>query len=87
MTGSLLPAFHRLGAEFLRKALDAALDVQNLLAARIERVAVRADLEVQLLLGGARLPRRAACAPRLDLVVLGVDAFLHTGLLPAIRNY
>src|SRR5690606_38406718 len=59
------------------EAVHAALGVDQLLAAREERVAVGADLEVQILFGGAGLPRRAAGAVNRDLVVIGMDAGLH----------
>src|SRR5204862_2367936 len=60
-----------LGAVLAREALDAAFRVQQLLTTRVERVARRADLEVQLLVGGPGLPGRPARAAGLDLVVLG----------------
>jgi hypothetical protein len=44
-------------------------------------VAVRADFEVQLRLGRPGLPGRPAGAPGFDVVVLGVNGFLHGGLL------
>src|SRR5262245_64153784 len=78
---SLLAAFRGLGAELLREPLHAPFGIDQLLPAREERVAVRADFEVQLGLGRARLPRRAARAARLDDMVLRVDAFLHGELL------
>ena len=78
---SLLAALRRLGTELLREALDTAFGVEQLLPSREERVAVRADFEVQLLLGRPGLPGRAAGAAGLDVVVLRVDAFLHSELL------
>src|SRR5439155_11981760 len=69
----LLAALRRLGAELLREPLDAALRIDQLLAAREQPMAVRADFEVPLGLGRSRLPRGAARAPRLDDVILGVD--------------
>src|ERR1043166_6166894 len=59
------------------EALDAAAAVHQLLLARVERVAVRADFDVQLGLRGTRdelVPARAANG-RQD--VLGMDAGLH----------
>src|SRR5229473_3086801 len=77
----LLAALRRLGAKLLRKALHSAFGVDELLPAGEERVAVRADFEVQLLLGRAGLPCRPARAARLNLVILRVDAFFHNRLL------
>src|SRR4029453_17712587 len=74
------PALRGLRAEPLGEPLDAAFGIDQFLAAGEERMAVIADFEVQLRLRGPRLPRRAARAPDLDLVVLGVNPFLH-GLL------
>src|SRR5205814_9952721 len=75
------PALRRLSAVLLREAFDAAFRIEQLLLAREERVAARADLEVQLGLGRMRLPGRPARAPRFDLEILGVDGFLHSDLL------
>jgi hypothetical protein len=55
--------------------------IEQLLFARVERVAARADFQVQLGLGGVRLPGRAARAARLYRVVLRMNAFLHSDLL------
>src|SRR5688572_23803198 len=71
----LLAALRRLSAKLLREALDAPLGVDELLPTGEERVAVRADLEVQLLLGRPGVPGRAAGAAGLDVVILRVDAF------------
>ena len=79
--GSLLAAGDGLSPELLRKALDAAFRVDQLLPTREERMAVGADFQVQLLLGGPGLPGRTAGAPRLYLVVIRMNAFLH-GLAP-----
>src|SRR5207248_10759858 len=59
------------------EALDAATGVHQLLLARVERVAGRADLDVQLGLGGARLELVAAGAANGREDVLGMDAGLH----------
>src|SRR3954471_21721648 len=59
------------------EAIDPATRVDQLLPARVERVAVRADLDVDL---GLRRPRRelvAARAAHVSLDVLGVDVGLH----------
>src|SRR5437762_7817175 len=60
----LLAALGRLGAELLRESLDAAFRVDQLLPAREERMTVRADFEMELGLGRAGYPRRAAGAAR-----------------------
>src|SRR5262249_60759455 len=75
-----LPALGRLRPELLREPLDAPFRVDQLLAPREERVAVRTDFQVQLGLRRARLPGRAARAPHVDVVVLRMNAFLHGGL-------
>src|SRR5918999_302343 len=74
--GGGLPLLGRLGAELLRKPLHAPFGVNQLLAPREERMAGRADLEVQLGLGRSGLERVAAGATDLDLFVLRVNAFL-----------
>src|SRR5712692_1028172 len=79
--GRLLAALGRLRAELLREPLHAAFRVDQLLPSGEERMTVRADFEVELRLGGAGLPRRAARAARLDVVILRMDAFLHGELL------
>src|SRR5690242_7451721 len=50
--------------QLLAEALDAALGVDDLLLARVERVALGADFDLQLLLGGARREGVAAHAAR-----------------------
>jgi len=75
-----LARFRGLRAEPLGEPLDSTFGIDQLLAAGEERMAVIADFEVQLRLRGPRLPRRAARAARLDVMVLGVNPFLH-GLL------
>src|SRR6185503_18749106 len=61
-----------------RELLDLARGVDQALLAREERVAVRADLEAQLLaLRGARGPGGAARAMDVDVDVIGVDACFH----------
>src|SRR5690349_21583140 len=75
----LFAALRRLRPELLREPLDAPFGVDQLLTAGEERVAVGADLEVQLGLGRPGLPGCAARAARLDIVVLRVDPLLHCG--------
>src|SRR3954464_8222551 len=79
----LLAAFRRLGPELLREPLDATFGIEQLLPSSEERVTIRADFEVQLGLGRLGLPGRPARAARLDVMVLGVDVFLHGDSLPA----
>src|SRR2546423_3786842 len=59
------------------KALHSAAGIDQLLAARVERVAVGADLDVELGLGRARGELVAACTADVRLDVLGVDTGLH----------
>src|SRR5438128_1935639 len=59
------------------EALDAAARVHQLLLARVERVAVRADLDVQLRLRGTRGERVPAGAVHGRHDVLGMDVGLH----------
>src|SRR5437588_6199402 len=59
------------------EALHAAAGVDQLLLARVERVAVRADLHAELGLRGAGGERVAARAVDRGGHVLGVDALLH----------
>src|SRR2546421_3639625 len=59
------------------EALDATAGVHELLAPRVERVAVRADLDVQLGLGRARGELVAAGAADVRLDVFGMDLGLH----------
>ena len=59
------------------EALDPAAGVDQLLLARVERVAVRADLDVQLGLGRAGRELVAAGAADVRLDVLGMDLGLH----------
>src|SRR4051812_9188437 len=63
--------------EPLLEALDAAARVHELLLARVERVAVRAHLDVQLRRGGTRLERVPAGAGHRRDHVLGMDVGLH----------
>src|SRR4051812_17804974 len=81
--GGGLPLFGRLRAVLLGKTFHAPLGVDQLLAAREERVAGRADFEVQLRLGRPGLERVSTRATDLDLLVLRVNAFLHNKLLHA----
>src|SRR5262245_41746707 len=82
-----LPALRGLSPELLREAFYTAFRVDELLAAGEERVAVRADFEVELLLGRAGLPLVSAGATRLDVVVFRVDTWLHNFTPCANLNY
>src|SRR5262249_44733195 len=62
------------------EALDAAARVDELLLARVERVALRADLDVQLGLRRASLERVSAGARHCREDVLGMDAGFHCSL-------
>jgi hypothetical protein len=67
-----------LAAVLLAEALDAAGGIHDLLLARVERMAGRADFDVQrLAVGRAGVELVAAATSHLDLVVLRVNAFLH----------
>src|SRR3954465_3278462 len=59
------------------EALDPTAGIHELLLARIERVALRADLDVQLLLGGARRELVPAGAGDVSEDVLGMNLCLH----------
>src|SRR5215207_11058356 len=59
------------------EALDTSTRIQQLLLARVERMAVRADLDVQLWLGRARFELVAARAANGCGDVIGMDVGLH----------
>src|SRR5947209_9246605 len=61
----------------LCEAFDAAGRVDQLLLAGEERMALRADLDAQLFLGGAGRPRLAAGAVHLHLMILRMDLCFH----------
>ena len=71
----------RLRAELLRKAIDAAFGVDQFLAAGEERVAVRADVEVEIFAGRTGLPRRAAGAVHGRFEIFRMDIRLHVSVL------
>jgi hypothetical protein len=70
-----------LSAEFLGEALDAAFRVNQFLTAGEERMAARADFQVEFRLRRPRFPGRAAGAACVNVVVFRVDALLHSCLL------
>src|ERR1043166_2148088 len=62
------------------EALDAAARIDELLLARVERVALRADLDVELRLRRAGLERVSAGARHRGDHVLGMDTGFHCSL-------
>src|SRR4051794_28279901 len=68
------------------EAVDAAAGVHELLPARVERVAVRADLDVDLGLRRAGRELVAARAPHVGLDVFGVDSGLHRFTQCSVEN-
>ncbi len=66
-----------LQAKTLVEAIDTTTGVNQLLLAGIERVALGADLDTDLLLGGASGKDVTAVATDRGLFVLGMDTFLH----------
>ena len=77
--GARIPIY---GAQLLAaaEALDASGGVDDALLARVVRVAIGADVEVDLQLGGLRRPLVAAGTLHLGVFVRGVDASLHAWL-------
>ena len=61
----------------LLELVHAAAGIHQLLLAGVERVALGADFNAQLLLGGAGCERFTAYAANDRLAILGMDAFLH----------
>src|SRR5205823_14918210 len=73
-----------LGAlEALLETLDSAAGVHELLLARVERMAVRADLDVKLRLRRPRLECVSARARDRGEDVLGMDVSLHVARIAA----
>jgi hypothetical protein len=66
----------------LLEALHATRRVDELLLAGEERMALAADLEPELLLGGAGRERLAAGAVDEDFLVFGVNVLFHLLSLP-----
>ena len=66
-----------LDAVTLLKAIDTAAGVNELLLAGVVRVALGADFNAQLLLGGTGDEGVAADAGHGNLLILRMDAFLH----------
>ena len=67
-------------AELLPEALDATRRIDETLLAREERMALRADVRVDLGLGGTSLERIAAGALHSRRMILGMDISFHANL-------
>ena len=63
--------------ETLLEAIHASTRVNQLLLARVERMALGADIHLQLFLRGAGLEGLTAYAANDAFTVLGMDSFLH----------
>ena len=66
-----------LQAETLVEAINTSTGVNQLLLAGIERVALGADLNTNILLGGAGRKNVATGTANGGLFVIGMDTFLH----------
>ena len=66
-----------LQAETLVEAINTSTGVNQLLLAGIERVALGADLNTNVLLGRTSGKSVATCTADRGLIVLGMDTFLH----------
>ena len=69
--------FVLLQAKSLVETVNTSTGVNQLLLAGIERVALRADFNADLLLGGAGREDVATGAANRSLFVLGMDTFSH----------
>ena len=74
-----------LQAKSLIEPINTSTGVNQLLLAGIERVALGADFNTNILLGGAAGKDVAASAPDRGLFVIGMDTFLHFVHLFLIR--
>ncbi len=63
--------------EALAEALDAARRIQNALLARIERMALRANVHLEDWLRASYGKRVATCAANSGLYVIGMNSRLH----------
>ena len=63
--------------ETLFEAIHASTRINQLLLARVERMALGADIHLQLFLRGAGLEGLTAYAANDAFTVLGMDSFLH----------
>jgi hypothetical protein len=66
-----------LNAESLIESINTSTGVNQLLFAGIERVALRADFNLDVLLGGTGCENVTASATNCGLFVIGMDTFLH----------
>ena len=66
-----------LHAKALLEAIDTAAALNGLLFAGVERMALGADFDLQLGLGGTGLERCTAHAANDGLTILGMDLFFH----------
>src|SRR5512143_577856 len=62
---------------FFPEFVDAAFGINELLFSGVEGVAVRADVELHVLLGGPDLERFAACAVNRRHLVVGMNTLFH----------
>ena len=67
----------RLHTVALLEAVHTSARIDELLLAGVERMALRADIDAQLLLHGTRFKRFAANAANDRLAVVRMDLFLH----------
>jgi hypothetical protein len=80
--------FKSLHAVFLAEFLNTASGVNNLLFAGIERVALRANFNVQVLAHGrAGLERKATAAVHVDFVVVWVGVWFHESSPCLLRRF
>ena len=76
--GFLLPGLGKVvAAELLRESLDTACAVDKLLLPRKERMTIRANLDLQLGLGRARLESVPAATSNRAIHVFGMNIVLH----------
>ena len=76
--------FRRRGSVALAEFIDASAGIHYFLLAGIERMAIRADFDLQIMADGrARLERIAASASDGNCFVFGVDGGLHVNLVVA----
>ena len=76
-SGAVLNLFKLLNAVLLVELINAAAGIDQLLLAGVEGVALRADLDGDVLLGGSGLDDLAAGAADGRALVIGMDSFFH----------